>query len=140
MFVDMLDDLFAALVLEIDVDVGRLLALDRHEALEQKLLRPLRTDGCNAEAIANERIGGRAAALTKNSFRFGETDNVVDGQKISGAIQFFDNRQFLGQSLMDVRGNACPDTGVGLLLSSERQALHGPLHILGGIRWDSDGA
>ena len=39
MLVDMLDDLFAALVLEIDIDVGRLVALRRHEAFEQKLAR-----------------------------------------------------------------------------------------------------
>jgi hypothetical protein len=33
--VDVLHDLFAPLVLEIDVDVGRLLALDADEALEE---------------------------------------------------------------------------------------------------------
>ena len=32
----MLDDFFAPLMLEIDVDVGRLSALHRHKALEQE--------------------------------------------------------------------------------------------------------
>ena len=36
--IDVLDDLFAPLVLEIDVDVGRLLPFHRHEAFEQKIL------------------------------------------------------------------------------------------------------
>ena len=42
--VDVLDDLLAPLVLEIDVDVGRLAALRRHEALEQKIDRRPATD------------------------------------------------------------------------------------------------
>ena len=66
MFVDMLDDLFSPLVFEIDVDVGRLSALHGHKALEQES-DPLRTDGGDAEAIADDRIGGRAAALTENA-------------------------------------------------------------------------
>ena len=37
--VDVLDDLFAALVLEVDVDVGRLVALGADEALEQQRRR-----------------------------------------------------------------------------------------------------
>ena len=37
--VDVLDHLLAPLVLEIDVDVGRLVALGRDEALEQKIAR-----------------------------------------------------------------------------------------------------
>jgi hypothetical protein len=37
--VDVLDDLFAALVLEVDVDVGRLVALGADEAFEQQVLR-----------------------------------------------------------------------------------------------------
>ena len=45
MLVDMLDDFFAPLMLEIDVDVGRLAALHRHEALEQK---PLTRSGLTA--------------------------------------------------------------------------------------------
>ena len=60
---------------------------------------PFRADSRNAKAIADERVGGRAAALAENSFRFCETDDVVDGQKISGAIQLFDHRQFLGQGV-----------------------------------------
>jgi hypothetical protein len=35
-YVEVLDDLLAALVLEVDVDVGRLVALAADEALEQQ--------------------------------------------------------------------------------------------------------
>ena len=37
--VEVLDDFFAALVFEVDVDVGRLVALAADEALEQRVLR-----------------------------------------------------------------------------------------------------
>ena len=46
--VDILDHLLAPLMLEIDIDVGRLLALLRDEALEQKI-DFVRIDGGDAE-------------------------------------------------------------------------------------------
>jgi hypothetical protein len=49
------DDL-APLVLEIDVDVGRLAPLLRDEALEQKVITR-RVDRGDAKDIANRRIG-----------------------------------------------------------------------------------
>ena len=66
--VDILDHLLAALVLEIDVDVGRLFALGRDEALEQQIdLGGIHIG--DAEAIADRRIGGRAAALAEDGRR-----------------------------------------------------------------------
>ena len=47
--VDLLDHLFAALVLEVDVDVGRLAALGREEALEEQV-RARGIDRGDAEA------------------------------------------------------------------------------------------
>jgi len=58
--VDVLDDLLAPLVLEIDVDVGRLVALLRDEALEQHV-HARRIDLGDAERIAHRRVGRRAA-------------------------------------------------------------------------------
>jgi hypothetical protein len=107
MLIDMLDDFLPPLMLEIDVDVGRLPAFHRHETLEQKSsINPLRTDGRNPEAIANQRIGGRAAALTENAPGLGEADDVVDRQKISGALQFLDDLEFLRQSFPNGPRNA----------------------------------
>ncbi|MNL87941.1 hypothetical protein D3C87_2173760 [compost metagenome] len=36
--IDVLDDLFAPLVLEIDIDVGRLVAVGRQETFEQQVV------------------------------------------------------------------------------------------------------
>ena len=66
--VDVLDHLLAALVLEVDVDVGRLVALDADEAAEEQR-RAARVDLGDEEAIADERVGGAAAALAQDLLR-----------------------------------------------------------------------
>jgi hypothetical protein len=66
--VEILDDLLAALVLEVDVDVGRLVAL-----LEMKRSNSIdscaRVDLGDAEAVAHRRVGRRAAALAQDAAR-----------------------------------------------------------------------
>ena len=66
--VDVLDHLFAPLVLEIDVDVGRLAPLRRDEALEQEI-GAVGIDLGDAEAEADRGIGRRAAALAEDALR-----------------------------------------------------------------------
>ena len=64
--VDILDHLLAPLVLEIDVDVGRLAPLGGDEALEQQI-DLLGIDLGDAEAIADDRIRRRAAPLAEDA-------------------------------------------------------------------------
>ena len=75
--VDVLDDLLAPLVLEVDVDVRRLVALLRHEALEQEMHPPGVHLG-DSEAVAHRRIGCGAASLAENAIRPSETNDIVD--------------------------------------------------------------
>src|SRR3546814_4441372 len=63
--VDVLDDLFAALVLEVDVDVGRLVARLRQEARQQQAAFGGIHRG-DAEREADRGVGGRAAALAED--------------------------------------------------------------------------
>ena len=63
--VDVLDHLFAPLVLEIDVDIRRLAALFGDEAVEQKLIAR-GIDFRDAETIADGGIGRRAAPLAQD--------------------------------------------------------------------------
>jgi hypothetical protein len=58
--VDVLDDLLAPLVLEVDVDVRRLVALARDEALHEQLAARGIHLG-DAEAVAHHRVRGRPA-------------------------------------------------------------------------------
>ena len=76
----MFDHLLAALVLEIDVDVGRLAAVGRDEALEQQV-DALGIDLGDAETVADGGVRCRAAALAENLLAAGIADDVVDGEK-----------------------------------------------------------
>ena len=66
--VDVLHDFLAPLVLEVDVDVGRLVALLADEALEQHATAR-RIDLGDAEAVADRRVRRRAAPLAQDALR-----------------------------------------------------------------------
>ena len=95
--VDVLDHLLAPLVLEIDVDVGRLVALGGDEALEQQVGRR-RIDLGDAEAEADRRIGRRAAALAEDVCAAGVADDVVDGEKIGRVVELARSARARGRS------------------------------------------
>ena len=79
--VDVLDHFLAPLVLEVDVDVGRLVALPRDEALEQHA-HARGIDFGDAERVADGGVRGRAAALAQDAARARERDDVVDGEEV----------------------------------------------------------
>src|SRR3546814_11902715 len=63
--IDILHHLLAPLVLEIDVDVGRLAAILGHEAREEQVMLQ-GVDRRDAKQEAADRIGGRSAALPQD--------------------------------------------------------------------------
>src|SRR5579883_517793 len=105
LFIDILDHLLAPLMLEIDIDVGRLLALGGDETFEQEL-HLLRIDGRDAEHVADRRIGGRAAALAKDLFILRKAHDVVDGEEIARVILLFDEDELLLEQLLGFLRNA----------------------------------
>ena len=92
--VDILDHLLAPLVLEIDVDVGRLLALRRDEALEQQIDLG-RIDVGDAEAVADGGVGGRAAPLAEDAVAARVMHDVVHGEEIGRVVELGDQRELL---------------------------------------------
>jgi hypothetical protein len=95
----------AALVLEIDVDVGRLVALGADEALEQQVdLR--RVDRGDAETVADRRVGRRAAALAQDAAAAGKAHQVLDRQEIGRVAELGDQRQLVLERRRDPLGNA----------------------------------
>ncbi len=94
--VDPLDHLLAALVLEIDVDVRRLLALLTDEAFEQEVVAP-RIDGGDAQYEADGGVGGRASPLTQDVPATGEADDGVNGQEIGRIAQCLDQSELVFQ-------------------------------------------
>ena len=92
--VDILNDFLAPLVLEIDVDVGRLAPLRRDETLEQEI-GAVGIDLGDAEAKADGGIGGRAAALAEDALRARVAHDVVDGEEVGRVGELRDQRQFV---------------------------------------------
>ena len=94
LFVNVLDDLFATLMFEIDVDIGSFIAFATDEAFEEKIVLAGIHTGY-PEAKANSAIGGRTATLAQNVPRPGESDQVPDGQEIGLIVQVLDDRELV---------------------------------------------
>ena len=92
--VDVLHHLFAPLVLEVDVDVRRLVALLADEALEQHR-HARRVDLGDAEAVADRRVGRRAAPLAQDALRARVADDVMDRQEVRLVAQVGDQRELV---------------------------------------------
>ncbi len=103
-FVDVGDDLGAPLVLKIDVNVWRLAALFRDEALEQHA-RTIRADLGNAQREADDGIGRRTSPLAQDIDAAGKADDVVHRQKIGLVFQFGDQKQFVLDKLFNLIRN-----------------------------------
>jgi hypothetical protein len=96
LFVDVLDHFLAPLMLEIDVDVGRLAPLFGDEALEQQVVHR-RVDRGDPEAVADRAVRRRAAALAQDRRieAAREGDDVVDGQEIAREIELLDQLELM---------------------------------------------
>ena len=92
--VEVLDHLLAPLVLEVHVNVRRLVALLRDEALEQHA-HPRRVHLGDAQRKADRGVGGRAAALAQDALRARVLDDVMDGEEESFVLQFRHQLQFV---------------------------------------------
>ncbi len=92
--IDVLDHLLAALVLEVHVDIRRLVPLPGNEALEQQgdlLGRHLGDE----QAVAHHRVGRRAAALAQDVALAGKAHDVVHGEEVVLVVQLLDQRQLV---------------------------------------------
>ena len=96
--VDVLDHFLAPLVLEIDVDVGGLVALLRKEAGEQQPFLH-RIDRRHAQQVADQRIGGASPPLAQDRRieAAGITHDVMHGKEVAGVVLVPDQPKFLVQ-------------------------------------------
>ena len=102
--VDVLDHLLAPLVFEVDVDVGRLVALAADETLEQHV-HARRIDLGHAQAITDRRIRRRAASLTQDVAFARKAHDVVHGEEIHLVFQFGDELEFVFDLCLHLRRN-----------------------------------
>ena len=92
--VDVLDDLLAPVALDVDVDVGRPVALGRQEALEQQAERH-GVGGGDAEGVADGRVGGAAPALAEDVLLPAEPHEVPHDEEVAGEAELLDDRQLV---------------------------------------------
>ena len=111
-----MDHLLAPLVLEIDVDVGRLFPLGRDEALEQEVDLG-RVDIGDGEAIADGGVGGGAAPLAENAEAARVVHDVMDGEEVGRVVERGDEHEFLLDGVADMSGNAVRETPLSALPS-----------------------
>ncbi len=92
----MLNNLFAPLVLDVQIDVRRLVALLGNEALE-KHVDGVGRDAGDLQRVAGERIGRRAAPLAENLFLLTGLDDLPHRQKIAGVVELANEIELLLQ-------------------------------------------
>ena len=96
--IDVLDHLLAPLVLEIHVDIRRLIPLAGDEAGEQEIVLG-RVHRCDAEAKADRAVRRRAPPLAQYALRPRELDHIVHGQKVRGIVLLRDQLEFGSQGI-----------------------------------------
>ena len=92
--VDVLEDLLAPFVLEIHVDVGRLVALATDEALDQHL-HPGRVHLDDAQHETDGRICGRTTPLAENALAACKAHDVVNREEVGLIAQVGNQRQLM---------------------------------------------
>ena len=103
--IDVLDHLLPPLMLEIHVDIGRLVARGADEAFEQQIVLVGR-DGGDAERVAHRRIRRRAAPLAQNVPRLREAHDLMHRQEIGRVAQLRDQPQLMRDLLRDAGRHA----------------------------------
>ena len=112
-------------MLEVDVDVGRLVALGRDETLKQKI-EARGIDLGDAETKAYRRIGRRSAPLTENAARAREAHDVVHGEEIGRVVELANQGEFMRERRAHVVGNA---VGIARARADLRERLKRGLRV-----------
>ena len=91
--IDVIDDVVAAAPAEVDVDVRHVGAELVEEALEVEV-ELQRADGADAQAVADDAVGGRAAPDVGDALALGELDDVAHDQEVVAEVELGDDGQF----------------------------------------------
>ena len=95
------DNLFPAVVLEVHVDVGHLLALDIEEAFEDEAVLQ-RVDLRDLETVEDEAGGGAAANGGQDAVAVYELEQVPDDEEVVGEVGLLDHVEFVLQPGQDL--------------------------------------
>ncbi len=128
LLVDVLDDLFTTLMLEVHVDVGWFVTFPGNETLDEHFHSP-GIDLSNAETKTHGRIGRRSAALTQDLLRAGKGDDVVYRQKVRLVFEVLDQRKFVFDEVNDPGWHTIRPAPLHALLSEVAQVTRRCLTI-----------
>lgn len=92
--VDVLDDVFSPLRLDIDVNIWWTVPLRGEETLKKEFVGN-GVDGCDAETVADGRVVGGAAALAEDVVVPTELDNIVDDEEVTGEVELTNNLELI---------------------------------------------
>ena len=126
--VDVLDGFFPAVALDVDVDIGRAIALGRQEPLEQQA-EAHRVRLGHPERVADSRIGGRPPPLAINVSFVAKIDDVPDDEEIAGETELVDHVELVVDLRVSRGGCLAPPggrNGGGHLLRSGAGARSSP--------------
>jgi hypothetical protein len=90
LLVDVLDDLFSAVGVEVDVDVGFFFAHARQESLERQVVEN-RVDSGDFQQVTDRRVCGGTASLAEDPAPSRESDDVVDDEEVAGKVFSLDD-------------------------------------------------
>ncbi len=88
--VHVLDDLFAPVALDVDVDVGRAITFRRQETLEQQAERNGIGLG-DAQRVTHRAVGRAATALAEDVGPVAELDEIPHDEEVAGEPEVFDD-------------------------------------------------
>jgi hypothetical protein len=94
LLVHVLDHLFAAAALDVDVDVGRTVSLGGQEPLEQQPERD-RIGVGDAQRVADRGVGRRASPLAEDVVALAELHQVPNHEEITGKAELGDERELV---------------------------------------------
>jgi len=86
LFVDVLDDFFTTIVLDVEIDVRGLGALDAQEAFEQQVHAHW-IDRRDAQTKTHRTVGGATAALAQDALLSAVLDDLVHRQEVAAVVE-----------------------------------------------------
>ncbi|MNX68110.1 hypothetical protein D3C86_992730 [compost metagenome] len=129
-----LQDFFAAFVLEVHINIRWFIAFPGEKTLEQHV-HPVGVDLGNAQGKAHRRVSRRASALTKNFFAPSEGDNVLDRKEITLIAQLGDQSQFLVDQPAHLLTRTLRPARANALLGQMTQPRRGRMSIRHQLSW-----